>query len=253
MAIALVRLAQVSGDCVKSDGSQFRKDVPHRLKTKMMTTIKSKTDRRTSGRGFTLLELIVLVGVSAIVMAIALPAVSNSRRLQRLAAIPKLVSTQLRLARQLAMSQRRAVTFQYDDSTKQIKLISQPTFGTAVLTNSNYPNLSGSAVVNTMPLTAAGLALTDITYGIPSGTPTYAPTTALGDTATMTSLSINKVNITFQPDGSVINSSGQPVNYALYFYNSQLPADTASAISVLGGAGRVKVWRYSSSAAKYVE
>jgi hypothetical protein len=61
------------------------------------------------------------------------------------------------------------------------------------------------------------------------------------------------VNITFQPDGSVIDANGNPVNRALFIYNTQAPTDTAAAISVLGAAGRVKLWRYKSNVNKYVE
>src|SRR5207244_7049513 len=121
----------------------------------------------------------------------------SSRRLQRLAAIPKLMTAQLRLARQLAMSQRRAVTFQYDDSTKQVKIIAQPTYGVAVLNDANYPALTGSTVVGSTLLTGSGVTTADITYGIPSSAPTSAPTTALGDNTTMTALVSHKVNSTF--------------------------------------------------------
>src|SRR5437868_3686300 len=167
----------------------------------MMITTKPNTDSRASGRGFTLVELLLVLAVSAIVTAIALPQLAASRRLQRLAAIPKLLSSQLRLARQMAMSQRRAVTFQYDDQNKQVKLITQPSSGALVLSDVNYPTLTGSVVVNTSPLTGSGITTNDVTYGIPSASPTNAPTGALGDNSTMTSLVNNKVNITFQPDG----------------------------------------------------
>jgi prepilin-type N-terminal cleavage/methylation domain-containing protein len=223
------------------------------VKTKMMINNRSNTDGRVSGRGFTLVELLLVLAVSAIVTAIALPQLANSRRLQRLAAIPKLVSSQLRLARQMAMSQRRAVTFQYDDQNKQIKIITQPSSGKDVLSDANYPTLTGSVTVSTTPLTGSGITTGDITYGIPSSAPTSAPTSALGDNTTMTALVNNKVNITFQPNGGVINASEQPTSFALYFYNSSKPGETASAISVLGSAGRVKIWRFSSNASKYVE
>jgi prepilin-type N-terminal cleavage/methylation domain-containing protein len=219
----------------------------------MMINIESRKHRSRSARGFTLVELLLVVGIGAIIMAIALPQLAASRRLQRLSAIPKLLTSQMRLARQLAMSQRRAVTFQYDDQAKQTKIIAHASYGTAVLTDPSYPNTTGSTVVSTNPLTGSGITTGDITYGIPSGSPTNAPTTALGDTTTLSALTSNKLNITFQPDGSVLNSSGQTTNFALYFYNTQKPAETANAISVLGSAGRVKIWRYSSNAGKYVE
>jgi hypothetical protein len=73
----------------------------------------------------------------------------------------------------------------------------------------------------------------------------------------MSALVTSRLNVTFQRDGSVINSSGaatdrNPQDFALYIYNSKAPAATASAISVLGASGRVKIWRYDN-ASKYAE
>jgi hypothetical protein len=78
-------------------------------------------------------------------------------------------------------------------------------------------------------------------------------TTALGDSANLTATTANVVNITFQPDGSVINASNTPQNNALFFYHSKYPQDTAFAISILGAGGRIKIWRYSKGAQVYVE
>ncbi len=90
----------------------------------------------------------------------------------------------------------------------------------------------------------------DISIGVPSG---LSGSSTLDDTTTPTSLTGSKLNITFQPDGSVIDAAGNPVNRTLFLYNNRVPTQTAVAISVLGAAGRVKVWRYSSSVNKYAE
>jgi hypothetical protein len=73
----------------------------------------------------------------------------------------------------------------------------------------------------------------------------------------MTALVNNRLNITFQRDGSVIDATGtasdrNPQDQALFIYNSQAAAATASAISVLGASGRVKIWRYDN-VSKYAE
>jgi hypothetical protein len=69
----------------------------------------------------------------------------------------------------------------------------------------------------------------------------------------LTSLSGTVINITFLSDGTAINAAGNYANPALFFYNNVVPNQTASAVSVLGAAGRIKVWRYSTSANKYTE
>lgn len=215
-----------------------------------MTTIQPKTHRQMTERGFSLLELVIVLAISTIVTAIAVPQITASRRLQRMASLPRQITSQLRLARQLSMSQRRAITFQYDDQTKMMVLIGYTTAGPTVLSDSNYPNNTGSVQISALPLTATGINALEISYGIPSG----LSTGALSDGVSLTALPTSKkINITFQPDGSVINAASQPTNFALYFYSPASPKETASAISVLGSSGRVKLWRYSRNASSYVE
>jgi Tfp pilus assembly protein FimT len=207
----------------------------------------------------------------AVVSAIAFPMMISQRRLLRSVGLTREISTQLRQARQLAMSERQAITFQYDDTAKVVRIIdhnndpTSATSGTAVLADPNYPNVASPAVVvSTVDLTQGGLPSSDIQYGIPTssdlpnGHPTI-PTGALGDGIKMTTLPTSKqINITFQADGSVINPSGVPVggiplsqgtrmDAAIFIFNKQAASATASAISVLGSSGRVRVWRYTNA------
>jgi hypothetical protein len=59
--------------------------------------------------------------------------------------------------------------------------------------------------------------------------------------------------VTFQPDGSVIDLNGNPIGMALFIYNNRAARGTASAISVVGASGRIKIWRYDGNANAYVE
>ena len=102
-------------------------------------------------------------------------------------------------------------------------------------------------MVSATPLTAGSAVNPEISYGIPAGVPS-AP---LGDGITMTALVNNQLNITFQPDGSVIDAAGNPVGRAMFIYNNQAPKATASAISIMGASGRIKIWRYDSGANLY--
>lgn len=185
----------------------------------------------------------------AILTTIAVVQMAGQRRLLRSVAATREIVTQLRYARQLAMSQRQAFTFQYDDTNKQIVLIDNNGVGTAPLLDPAYPNNAGSSVLSTIPLATSGLNSAEMTYGIP----TALPAVALGDSTTKTNLTSSKLNITFQPDGSVVNASGNPVDQALFIYNSQAPRGTASAISILGMAGRIRLWRYDKNANSYLE
>ena len=203
-----------------------------------------------SNSGISMVEILAVVAVATIVTAIALPQVISSRRMIRSASLPREIATQLRYARQQAMSQRQAFTFQYDDATKQIKIIDHQATGASLLSASGYPNTANSITALTVPLDAgAGLPASEISFGVPSG----INVTSLADTSTPTALVSNKLTVTFQPDGTVQDSSGNYTNRTLFFYNNKIPKQTACAISVLGSAGRIKIWRYTDSASAYVE
>lgn len=88
-----------------------------------------------------------------------------------------------------------------------------------------------------------------MSYGIPAGLP-IAP---LGDGILMTTLVSSQLNITFQPDGSVIDAAGNPVGRAMFIYNNKASNATASAISIMGASGRIKIWRYDSGANLYAD
>jgi Tfp pilus assembly protein FimT len=219
-----------------------------------------KPQRRHSASGTSMIETLVVVTIATLLGAVAVPQMIHARRLMRSAAMPREVVAQLRFAKQQAMSQRQAFTFQYDDSTKQINIIDHNNNGnptsacnvaaTAILADSLYPNTACSSTVLTVPLGGGAVPAADISLGVPSG---LSGVSTLDDTTTPTSLTASKINITFQPDGSVIDAAGNPANRTLFLYNNRVPTETAVAISVLGAAGRVKVWRYSSSVNKYAE
>jgi Tfp pilus assembly protein FimT len=214
--------------------------------------------RSQSGRS--IVETIMVAAIAALLGAAALPQVINARRLLRSVSLPREVATQLRYTRQQAMSQRQAFTFQYDDSTKTIKIFDHNNTdnatsacnitGVQVLSASGYPNTACTTTVMTIPLASgAGLPASEVSYGIPSG----VSSSALDDGNTITSLVNSVVNITFQSDGTVVDASGNYARPTMFFYNNVIPGQTAAAVSVLGAAGRIKVWRYSSSASKFAE
>lgn len=188
-------------------------------------------------KGFSLPELVIVLLVGAIILVVALPQIISSRRLFRFSGLQRQVATSLRESRQEAMSQRKPITFRYDNANKRIV-----TYGGSF-------GALGDAKNIVVSLTGSGVESDDVKYGRPTG----VPTSALSDTTNLTNLSSNAVEITFQADGSVIDASNNPQNRALFFYHDKYRLDTAFAVSILGAGGRIKVWRYSQGVNSYVE
>ena len=188
-------------------------------------------------KGFSLPELIIVLLILSILVVLALPQVITSRRLFRFSGLERQIVSTLVDVRQEAMTQRKPLTFRYDDINKNI-----------LIYGGNYGAL-GDSKNRKVELTDSGLDKNDLVYNRPSG----APVSALSDTSTMTALNGGTVDITFQPDGSVIDASNNPVNNALFFYHKKYAQDSAFAVSILGAGGRVKMWRYSKNIKAYVE
>ena len=167
----------------------------------MHTSIINKDLKIQKQKGFSLPELIVVLFVIAILLVLALPQVISSRRLFRFSGFQRQITTSLREARQEPMSQRKPITFRYDNTSKYIV-----TFGGDFGALGDVKNVVVS-------LAGSGVEADDVKYGRPSG----VPTSALSDTTNQTNLSSNAVEITFQPDGSVIDASSNPQNQALFF------------------------------------
>jgi len=225
----------------------------------MTIKARERNHARHSELGRSILETLAVVSIAAILTSVTLPQIISARRLMRSAALPRQIMTQLRFARQQAISQRQVFTFQYDDSTKQIKIIdhnnsnnanpSCNVTGLQILADAGYPDTACATTVLQMPLGDGSLPTSELSFGIPAG----IIVTSLADNSTPTSLVSNKLNITFQKDGTVVDVNGNSANHTLFFYNNRVPNQTAAAISVLGTAGRIKVWRYDTSAQKYAE
>lgn len=182
-------------------------------------------------------ELLVVLLIMAIIAVIALPQIAASRRQFKFSGMQRQIAATLTEARQQAMSQRRAVTFRYDNAGKRTILYGG-SFGAISDPKNQIEMLAGS-----------GISEAEITYGRPSG----VSVNALRDGSNLTSLNANTLDVTFQPDGSVIDAANNPTNTALFFYHNLYPQKMAFAVSILGAGGRVKIWRYSENVNEYVE
>lgn len=188
-------------------------------------------------KGFSLPELLIVVFIVSIVSVIALPQISAARRAFRFSGLQRQISALLTDARQQAMSQRKAITVRYKNSEKEV-IVYGGIFGTLNDSKNKVEQIYGS-----------GIAKDEIVYGRPAG----VANATLDDGTTQTDLKAEIMEITFQPDGSVLDAAGNPENRAMFFYHKKNSKGMAFAVSVLGAGGRVKIWRYSQGVNKYVE
>jgi prepilin-type N-terminal cleavage/methylation domain-containing protein len=209
--------------------------------------------------GFSVVEMMIVMAIAGILSAVAIPQIISQRRLLRTNAVAREIMVQLRYTRQLSMSRRQAFTLQFDSTNKEIRIIGPIPIGAAALADIDYPNNSGSSVIMTVPLAQSGIVATELIEGIPTtstglpaGSPTI-PTGALADGISKSTLTSGNLNITFQPDGSVIDSAGAPSNKGIFYFNNKAAQQTATAITVVGASGRVKIWRYTTSGNTYAE
>src|ERR1044072_5692869 len=190
---------------------------------------------RAKEAGRSIIETLMVLTIAGIITSVAVPQMIGARRVMRASSIAREIATQMRFARQQAMTQRQAFTFQYDNTTKTVKIFDHNNnnnaittcnmTGQLVLTASGFPNTVCTSIVATIPL-ATGANATELTYGIPGA----ITNTTLDDGNVLTALSgSGLVNVTFQPDGTVQDSSGNYTTASLFFYNSQIPTQTASA------------------------
>lgn len=205
-------------------------------------------------RGFSLVETIIVILLVAILAAVSIPELLQSRRAWRFAGMQQQLVASLRQARQIAMSQNRRIAFEYDDAAKTTRIydIDARPFPANTIGFLGPINDPRNIVVN---LTGESLSTNDIVYGA-LGTPPYM----LDDTSSMTPLSGGPggtATVFFSPRGDAVLNTPQPLppaqpvpaspwNYALFFYNSN-GNSSAFAISILGPGGRIRVWHYNGS------
>jgi prepilin-type N-terminal cleavage/methylation domain-containing protein len=239
----------INVDCLDKS-TEIKSGLLMNCEKSMNNICQKKSDKLFRMRGFSLVEMIIVLLLLAILAAVAIPELIMSRKLWQFAGMKQQIVASLREARQLAISQNRRITLQYNDTTKTLRIFDD---------NSNItpPPDGGVGPINDsrnkiVRLDINGVSPTDIVYGTPSGLLPLPLT--LDDTAIFSCASAGRicageiVNVTFNARGDAINQvNGNPANYAFFFYNNHIGAEAAFAISVLGPGGRVRVWAYNGA------
>lgn len=182
-------------------------------------------------------ELVVAFLVGAIIVVLAIPHVLSVRQLQRFSQFQDKVTSAVGEARSQAMTQKKPVTFRYDERSGRA-FIWGGTFGPA-----------GDARNRAVDLSVQDLDSVDVKFGQPEG----IAVERLADTTRPAKPVSGHVDLTFQPDGTMIDEEKYPDNRAIFFYHDKYRINSAFAVTVLGATGRVKAFKYRASANDYIE
>lgn len=170
-------------------------------------------------RGFTMVELMVALGVVAIVLSTSLPLLFNSQRAYWLMNDTRTIADQLTMARMRAASEFTQVRLNFN------------------LNNGSYQLQLWDKTTNTFDRTEGGTqylsGATNFSFGGIS-TPAGSQTTIQ-----------ESPQIIFNSRGVAVDSTGAATgNYAIYLRNNE---GQTSAVTV-AASGKVNIWRWNSSA-----
>lgn len=204
---------------------------------------------RQRGRGFSVVELLVVLGIIAVLSAISLPYIINYKKAYKSEDQALKVIDIMREANQLAITRRRTMRIEIDLTDNAILLIDEN-------------GAAADTLIKKIPLEATKDIRNDV---IPSGVtkpnpPNYADIAFATDTVghlvgTITVTAHNVWAARFKSDGSVVNGANVPLNATIYVWPPVTPGSgTARAnveirvITLFGGSGALRYWKHNGTA-----
>jgi Tfp pilus assembly protein FimT len=184
---------------------------------------------RSSERGFSIVELVVVIGMILVLSAVAIINVSSSLKAAAADSASQLIVQEMRLARQYAISDRRIyrLTFTAPQSISLNRMASDS------VTLDPSPNDSTSVVPQTVAFQCEP--------GVPT-TPSTVPN-GIGNGAIALDLGVADNNFMFfYPDGAGRDVLGRIANGVVYTSVSGQLA-SARAVTVFGSTGSIKSWK----------
>jgi prepilin-type N-terminal cleavage/methylation domain-containing protein len=189
--------------------------------------------------GYSLLELIFVLGIMGVLTGIAVVQIENSRSAARGDAAMRVVLSQMNRARELAITQRHFMRVVFDTTANEVLVIREDT--TATVT-----------VLSTLPFEGgAGFSLV---AGLPDTPDAFGDTAATWFTSsagTFSSTAGNTNVAKFTPDGTLVDWNGHTANGSV-FVAVPGQAETARAVTILGSTGRVRGFRWDGHTWKVV-
>jgi prepilin-type N-terminal cleavage/methylation domain-containing protein len=185
-------------------------------------------------RGFTLVECLVVVALAAVMMGLAIVNASHSLEESKATSAATAVLSQMRLARMLAISQRRnvAVTFVTRSSHPQnlervdIQVLALPG-------EPAYP-------VQSVPLPAG------TQFVLEPGVPDTPMNLGNGSAVYFSGRYRRSMVMQFTPSGSFLDENAEVLNGTIFVGVPSSPG-TARAVTVMGGAGHSQLFTWNGS------
>jgi type II secretory pathway pseudopilin PulG len=196
-------------------------------------------------RGFSLMETVVVIGIMMVLMGIAVVQSFGSFTSYQANAAEDVVVSQLRVARQLAISQRRVVTVWIDSAPESD--------GRYHVAYQVQPALTGTSEVAgpkvSIPLPAAAQMVLE--PGVPDTPMAFGNTAAvyIGNPPMAGGPPIMQFNST----GTFTDQSGVNMLYGTVFIGIPKDVATARAITIMGGTGRIRAYTWAGGTTGWQE
>ncbi len=195
-------------------------------------------------RGFTLLESVVVIGIMMVLMGIAVIQSFGSMESYQANSAQDVVVSQLRVARQLAISQRRAVQLWLDtapetDNRYHVKYQVQPAPQTNEVAG---PLVSVPLPGSTQFILEPGVPDTPMNFGKAAAIYIGNPPVAGGPPI-----------MQFNPTGTFTDNTGNTLLYGTIFIGIPGQVSTARAVTIMGGTGRVRSYSYAGTGTGWQE
>lgn len=190
--------------------------------------------------GFTLLESLIVVGIMSVLIGMAVFNTSTTMKDYKLTNANDVVISQLRLARQVAITQRRYVQVTID----------QTFTGVDKVQHINYQVLAAANGGAVPKMNSAQLPIsTSIT--IPSGISSDTPM-GFGNCAAVcvASTSGGPTVMQFNSSGAFTDGANNPINGTIFLGTTGVN-NLGRAVTIMGGTGRIRTYNWTGS--KWVE
>jgi prepilin-type N-terminal cleavage/methylation domain-containing protein len=185
-------------------------------------------------QGFSLLESLIVIGVMSILAGITLIKSFGTMESYRANAAMDVVISQLRVARQLAISQRRNVLIQFNLASTPQTISYQVQQGAGVNSGANGPLVKMPLPNQTQFVVESGVPDTPMLFGTCSGTSPICIGGIAGGPSTLY----------FSPTGQFSDQWGVNIYNGTLFIGIPNQPATARAVTVMGSTGRVRPYTF---------